>query len=109
MTDKDLYVGLIRSHILHHAAEESIFGLGIFEELRHHGYELSVGTSYPMLHGLEKKGYLTTRHERPGRRGRRVDEITELGRVALTDAKVKVKEQIEMPGNNFSLIFGRIG
>ncbi|EFD5390984.1 PadR family transcriptional regulator, partial [Escherichia coli] len=28
MTDKDLYGGLIRLHILHHAAEEPVFGLG---------------------------------------------------------------------------------
>ncbi|EPY5919226.1 hypothetical protein ACXFC0_003985 [Shigella flexneri] len=34
MTDKDLYGGLIRLHILHHAAEEPVFGLGIIEELR---------------------------------------------------------------------------
>ncbi|EFN3209260.1 PadR family transcriptional regulator, partial [Proteus mirabilis] len=27
MTDKDLYGGLIRLHILHHAAEEPVFGL----------------------------------------------------------------------------------
>lgn len=31
MTDKDLYGGLIRLHILHHAAEEPVFGLGIIE------------------------------------------------------------------------------
>lgn len=50
MTDKDLYGGLIRLHILHHAAEEPVFGLvGIIEELRHHGYEMSAGTLYPML------------------------------------------------------------
>ncbi|WP_396372831.1 PadR family transcriptional regulator, partial [Klebsiella pneumoniae] len=72
MTDKDLYGGLIRLHILHHAAEEPVFGLGIIEELRRHGYEMSAGTVYPMLHGLEKKGYLTSRHERTGRRERRV-------------------------------------
>ncbi|WP_431834032.1 hypothetical protein [Escherichia coli] len=41
MTDKDLYGGLIRLHILHHAAEEPVFGLGIIEELRRHGYEMS--------------------------------------------------------------------
>ena len=34
LTDKDLYGGLIRLHILHHAGEEAIFGLGIMEELR---------------------------------------------------------------------------
>ncbi|WP_445920593.1 PadR family transcriptional regulator, partial [Klebsiella oxytoca] len=49
---------MIRLHILHHAAKEPVFGLGIIEELRHHGYQLSPGTLYPMLHGMEKKGYL---------------------------------------------------
>lgn len=92
MTDKDLYGGLMRLHILHHAAEEPIFGLGIIEELRHHGYEISAGTLYPMLHGLEKKGYLISRHERTGRRDRRLYEITEHGRIALIDAKARVKE-----------------
>lgn len=53
MSDKDLYAGLIRLHVLHHAAIEPIFGLGIIEELRRHGYELSPGTLYPLLHGLE--------------------------------------------------------
>ena len=92
MTDQDLYGGLIRLHILHHAAEEPIFGLGIIEELRRHGYELSAGTLYPMLHGLEKKGYLASHHERTGRRQRRVYEITADGRVALTGARAKVRE-----------------
>jgi PadR family transcriptional regulator, regulatory protein PadR len=92
MTDKDLYGGLIRLHILHHAAEESIFGLGIIEEPRRHGYEMSAGTLYPMLHGLEKKGYLTSRHERTARRQRRVYEITERGRVVLAEARAKVRE-----------------
>ncbi|SOB54868.1 PadR family transcriptional regulator [Pseudomonas lundensis] len=79
---------MIRLHILHHAAEKPVFGLGIIEELQRHGYELSAGTVYPMLHGLEKKGYLTSRHERTGRRERRVYEITE----ALVEARAKVKE-----------------
>ena len=92
MSDKDLYGGLIRLHILHHAAEDPIFGLGIIEELRRHGYDLSAGTLYPMLHGLEKKGYLASHHERTGRRERRVYEITSEGREALTAAKIKVKE-----------------
>jgi len=92
MTDKDLYGGLIRLHILHHAAEEPIFGLGIIEELQRHGYEISAGTLYPMLHGLEKKGYLISWHERSGRRERRVYEITKQGRIALTKARTKVRE-----------------
>jgi hypothetical protein len=43
MDDRDLYAGLIRLHILHHAAHEPIFGLGIIEELARHSYKLSAG------------------------------------------------------------------
>jgi hypothetical protein len=43
--DRDIVGGLIRLHILHHAAEEAIFGLGIIDELTHHGYKLSPGTN----------------------------------------------------------------
>ena len=92
MNDKDLYGGLIRLHILHHAGEEPVFGLGIIEELGHHGYEISAGTLYPMLHGLEKKGYLLSHQERSGKQGRRMYEITPQGRKALTAAKIKVME-----------------
>lgn len=55
MTDKDLYSGLIRLHILPHAAKKSTFGLGIIEELRYHDYKFSAGNVYPILLGLEKK------------------------------------------------------
>lgn len=92
MDDKDLYSGLIRLHILHHAGEEPIFGLGIIEELRRHGYHLSPGTLYPMLHGLERKGYLRSRKVPAGRRARRLYVITPKGRTVLRDAKEKVKE-----------------
>lgn len=56
--DRDLYSGLIRLRVLHHAAEEPIFGLDMAEELERHGYHISPGTLYPLLHGLESKGYL---------------------------------------------------
>ncbi|MBI3090443.1 MAG: helix-turn-helix transcriptional regulator [Candidatus Tectomicrobia bacterium] len=92
MTDKDLYGGLIRLHILYHAAQGPIFGLGIMEELARHGYDISAGTLYPMLHGLERKGYLRSRHERTGRRERRIYEITPEGLAALQSARIKVKE-----------------
>ena len=92
MSDQDLYGGLIRLHVLHHAAQAPVFGLGIIEELRHHGYALSPGTLYPMLHGMERKGYLSSRQEQAGRRQRRIYEITPLGQQALADTKLKVRE-----------------
>lgn len=92
MDDKDLYSGLIRLHVLHHASLEPIFGLGIIEELGSHGYRLSSGTLYPLLHGLEKKGYLRSAEEGEGRQARRVYRATSKGRRALAAAKVKVHE-----------------
>jgi PadR family transcriptional regulator PadR len=92
MTDKDLYGGLIRLHILHHASQEPIFGAGIAEELRRHGYDISPGTLYPMLHAMEEKGYLASRQELSTQRIRRLYEATPDGRQALAAAKVKVKE-----------------
>ena len=92
MADRGLYSGLIRLHILHHAAEEPIFGLGMAEELARHGYKLSLGTLYPVLYGLERKGYLKSSSQRHGKSMRRVYRATPAGRRALAAAKSKVRE-----------------
>jgi PadR family transcriptional regulator, regulatory protein PadR len=90
--DKDLYSGLIRLHVLHHACEGEVFGLGMIEELARHGYKMSPGTMYPILHGLEKRGYLTSTEFRSGKIGRRFYRATPAGRKALRAAKQKVRE-----------------
>ena len=90
--DRDLYSGLIRLHVLHHAAHEPIFGLGMVEELARHGYRISPGTLYPLLHGLEKKGYLRAAELRSGKSRRKVYRATPLGRNALHAATGKVRE-----------------
>ena len=66
MEDPDLYSGLIRLHVLHHAARGPIYGLAIIEELARHGYRMSPGTMYPLLRGLHAKGYLRVREVREG-------------------------------------------
>src|SRR5262252_37882 len=90
--DRDLYSGLIRLHVLHHAAEEPIFGLGMIEELARHGYRISPGSLYPLLHGLEEKGYLRSREERNGKSLRKIYRATPLGKKALEMVKKKVRE-----------------
>jgi len=90
--DKSLYSGLIRLHILHHASEGSIYGIWISEELARHGYRLSAGTLYPILHGLDKRGYLSSHSERNGKCLRRIYEITPEGRKALQSARRRVRE-----------------
>ena len=92
MDDRDLYSGLIRLHILHHAVEGPIFGLGMAEELARHGYKISLGTLFPMLHNLERKGYLRVTERRSGRSARKEYRATPLGKKALRAAKAKVRE-----------------
>jgi len=41
----------------------------MIEELAGRGYKLSPGTPYPILHGLEKKGYLRSNERRIGAHG----------------------------------------
>lgn len=90
--DRDLYSGLIRLHVLHHAAEEPIFGLGMIEELARHGYRISPGSLYPLLHGLERKGYLRSKSQRNGRSLRKIYVATAFGRKALEASKIMVRE-----------------
>ena len=55
----EFFRGFVKIHILHHAAEGPIYGSQIVQELARHGYtNLSPGTLYPTLHGLEEAGYL---------------------------------------------------
>jgi len=95
MADQDLYSGLVRLHVLYHASVGPIFGLGMMQELRHHGYRVGPGTLYPMLHRLEKKGYLKSSQKVVEGKTRRVYAITTRGQVELPDLKEKVRELYE--------------
>lgn len=90
--ENEFFSGFIRLHILYHASEDSIFGLGILRELRRHGYELSPGTLYPILHRMEERGILKSEKELVAGKVRRVYRITESGRETLLEARDKVRE-----------------
>jgi DNA-binding PadR family transcriptional regulator len=92
MADQDLYRGIIRIHILYHAERERVFGLGMIRELRRHGYDISPGTLYPLLHRLEEKKYLKSGAELVRGKRRRFYTITKRGRRALQQARDKVRE-----------------
>ena len=64
----------------------------MIEELGRHSYKLSAGTLYPILHGLEEKGYLTSTEERTGSAARRIYRATPTGVRALAVAKLKGRE-----------------
>ena len=82
-----LFQGFICLHILHHAAKEPFFGGWMIEELSEHGYKLSPGTLYPILHSLEQEGLLTHKNEKASGKVRKYYTITELGKAALRESK----------------------
>jgi len=90
--NREILLSFWKVHILHHAASEPVHGQWILSELRRHGYEISPGTLYPLLHGLEEKGYLHSIKEREGKSLRRLYQATPLGRKALVAARQKVSE-----------------
>ncbi len=83
--------GFIRMHILHHAAEHPVHGNWMLGELREHGYKLSPGTLYPMLHGMVRDGLLE--EAGAGDSGRkRPYRITPEGLTALAEARTRLRE-----------------
>lgn len=82
--NREILLALWKIHVLHHAAEGEVVGNWMLEELRHHGYEVSPGTLYPMLARMERFGWLRSdRPEESGSRERRSYKITAEGRKVL--------------------------
>lgn len=91
---REFFLGFIKIHILHHAARESVYGLQLIEELARHGYHLSPGTLYPVLHGLEESGYLMREDRLVGGRIRKYYRATPLGEQALLEVRAKIEELV---------------
>ncbi len=89
---RKLFLGFIQIHILHHAKMESFFGSWMIEELQKHGYEMSPGTLYPILHNLEAKGLLQKEERTVKGKIRKYYKITDIGMEVLDEAKHKASE-----------------
>ena len=55
---RKLFLGFVQVHILHHAKKKGVSGTWLMEELREHGYKISPGTLYPLLHRMADQGLL---------------------------------------------------
>jgi PadR family transcriptional regulator, regulatory protein PadR len=91
---RDFFLGFIKIHILHHAAEEPVFGLALIAELKRHGYSLSAGTLYPILHELEGSGYIVRENRTVGGKVRKYYTTTDEGKKALSETKHKIRELV---------------
>lgn len=89
---RKLFLGFIHIHILYHAKKEPFYGAWMIEELKEHGYEISSGTLYPILHTLEKNLILKVDHRNVEGKIRKYYSITQLGEEVLKEARTKAYE-----------------
>ena len=64
----------------------------MLEELSHHGYSMSAGTLYPLLHSMEKQGLLIREDRLVEGKIRKYYSTTPLGSEVLVEARNKAYE-----------------
>lgn len=90
---REILLSFWKVHILHHAAEQPIYGQWIADELRRHGYKISPGTLYPLLSRMERNGWLKCIQTRNSSRNARKEyRLTKDGAKILTLLRAQLKE-----------------
>ncbi|NIK61443.1 PadR family transcriptional regulator [Kribbella shirazensis] len=92
---RDLLLGFVKIHVLHHASLGAVYGVGIAAELETHGYKLSPGTLYPLLHNLEASSLLVREDRIVEGKVRKYYYITPLGQQVLDEARGKLVELVD--------------
>ena len=92
---RDVFLAFVRVHVLHHAAKERIFGVEMMDELKRHGYDISPGTIYPMLHALEDGGVLVATQEAVQGKVRKYYRTTRAGDALLVELRAKIGELVD--------------
>jgi DNA-binding PadR family transcriptional regulator len=91
---RKLFLSFIQVHILHHAKLEPFYGSWMIEELKRHGYDMSAGTLYPILHSLKKGGALDVEERTVGGKIRKYYSITPFGEQVLESVKWRIRELV---------------
>ena len=91
---RKLFLGFIQVHILYHASREPVYGAYMIEELKRHGYRVSAGTIYPILHQMVDAGLLSVDKKVVGGKVRKYSTITPEGGKVLKEAREKAEELV---------------
>src|SRR5689334_19743610 len=95
---RDFRRGAVAVHVLHHAAEEPVHGAWLSEELGRHGYRISPGTLYPMLHRLAAAGLISGNEDVVDGRVIRRYRATRKGERALASLRSVIGELADEVG-----------
>ena len=91
--NREILLSFWKVHILHHATEGDVIGQWMINELRHHGYDVSPGTLYPILKRMEKNGWLVSKADpERGPKAPRAYRITKEGRAVLKVVRQQLRE-----------------
>ena len=88
--DRSLVSGSIPLLVMKLLEEGDLYGYQMIEELCRRSddtFHLKAGTLYPLLHTLERQGWVTSRDGAAGGRVRRYYAITPAGRAALAEQR----------------------
>ena len=102
--DRSLLSGSMTMLILRLLSEKDMYGYEMIDTLRQKSqnvFELKAGTLYPLLHGLEDKGMLTSYEQEYAGKIRKYYSITKNGKKLL---KQKKEEWNEYSGAVFNVL-----
>lgn len=100
--DKSLTSGSTTMLILKLLEEKDMYGYEMIETLREKSenvFELKAGTLYPLLHGLEEKGYVETREQEANGKTRKYYALTKNGKKQLRVKEEEWKEYTKAVAN----------
>ena len=92
--DKTLLSGSLTMMLLKLLAEKDMYGYEMIDTLRKRSnnvFELKAGTLYPLLHGMEEKGFLTVYEQEFIGKVRKYYSITDAGRGLLEKKETEWK------------------
>ena len=92
--DKSLISGSTSMLVMKLLEEQDMYGYQMIAALKKRSnnvFELKAGTLYPLLHGMESKGYLTSYEQEKGGKTRKYYGLTREGRKVLKEKKEEWK------------------
>ena len=84
---RDMIKGLVRLRILHAAALQPVSGVELSRALALAGHHVGPGTLYPLLHDMEKAGWVKSTGKTVKGKHRRYYRATKKGRAQLEEAR----------------------
>lgn len=105
--DKELLKGSTTMLVLNLLKNSNMYGYEMIKKLKEKSenvFELKEGTLYPILHGLEEKGFITSYWDETGAKRRKYYAITEKGKKQLKDKE----EEWKIFSNGINKVIGGV-